>query len=118
MSILKDLCCNIFINKLQHLSYIVYKITDGLESYIGSTTLTIPRRKAQHHIYFKDNAKQWKLYAYWRQVGWEKMHFSVVKTGINDKLELKQIEQETLKSIPKEECLNTIKAFCPDYEAR
>ena len=99
------------------MSFIVYKITDGIKTYVGSTTRTLPARKSQHHVYFKDGTTQWKLYAYWREVGWDNMKFSIVKTGINDKVELKQIEQETIKSIPKEECLNTIKAFCPDYEA-
>ncbi len=99
------------------MSFIVYKITDGIKTYVGSTTLTIPRRKAQHHIYFKDENIKWKLYIYWRTVGWENMNFHVIKTGISDKKELKQNEEEAIRLIEKENCLNTIKAHCPNYEA-
>ena len=99
------------------MSFLVYKISDGINTYIGSTTRTIPVRKAQHHINFKDENIKWKLYKYWRSIGWENMHFTIIMDGLNDKKELKELEQETIKSIPKEVCLNTIKAFCPDYEA-
>ena len=88
-----------------------------VKTYVGSTTQTIPRRKTHHQIYFKYGNKTWKLYTYWRSVGWENMQFTVIKNGINDKQELKQLEQDSIKLIPREECLNTIKAFCPNYEA-
>ena len=99
------------------MSFLVYQITDGIKTYIGSTTRTIPIRKSQHHMYFKDNNIKWKLYTYWRTVGWENMKISIIKEGINEKKELKQHEEEAIKKIEKEKCLNCIKAYCPDYEA-
>ena len=99
------------------MSFIVYNITDGEKIYVGSTTRTIPQRRGQHHMYFKDEHITWKLYTYWRTVGWDKMKFNIIKDGIIDKKELKICEEEQIRLIEKEKCLNTIKAYCPNYEA-
>ena len=99
------------------MSFIVYNITDGEKIYVGSTTRTIPQRRGQHHMYFKDEHITWKLYTYWRTVGWDKMKFNIVKDGILDKNEMKICEEEQIRLIEKNKCLNTIKAYCPNYEA-
>ena len=99
------------------MSFIVYNITDGEKIYVGSTTCTIPQRRGQHRVNFKDEHITWKLYTYWRTVGWDKMKFNIIKDGIIDKKELKICEEEQIRLIEKEKCLNTIKAYCPNYEA-
>ena len=99
------------------MKFIVYKITDGKMFYIGSTVKSLAQRKAQHHMAFKNQNIHWKLYEYWRNVGWENMQMEAIKTNIVNKISMKQIEEENIKLVLPETRLNVIKAYCPDYEA-
>ena len=112
----KDLCCN-YNYIMSETRYIVYQITDDNMYYIGSSSLSLARRKAAHHDAFKDDHIQWKLYKYWRSVGWENMRFEVLQDEIGIKEEKRKAEQWFINQIIRHKLLNQIKADCPNYEA-
>ena len=85
--------------------------------YIGSSSLSLARRKAAHHDAFKDDHIQWKLYKYWRSVGWENMRFEVLQDEIGNNDEKRKAEQWFINQIIRHKLLNQIKADCPNYEA-
>ena len=85
--------------------------------YIGSSSMSLARRKAEHHEAFKDEHIQWKLYKYWRSVSWENMRFEILQDEIGDKVEKRNVEQWFINQIVSHKLLNTIKAHCPSYEA-
>ena len=95
----------------------VYKIFDNQGMiYIGSTQLSLAKRKASHHIDFKNNINR-KLYKYWNSIGWENMTFEILINNIETKQKRKELEEQYIREIPKEKLLNSIKANCPNYEA-
>ena len=95
----------------------VYKIYDNQGmTYIGSTGVSMARRKASHHEDFKNKIDR-KLYKYWNSVGWENMKIKIIEDNIETKQKRREIEQEEIKKLPVEKMLNSIKANCLDYEA-
>ncbi len=77
--------------------------------------MTIARRKALHHDYFKNENIQWKLFQYWCKVGWENMKMEMIEDNIENKIIRRQKENQYIENINIENRINTIKAIVRNH---
>lgn len=100
-------------------TYSIYKISDGLMNYVGSTKNYDKRWKG--HIYYAswdDHPKQTPVQKYMRQVGVEKCQISLLNEIIGCKADALKEEQRQLLLLPVETRLNAQNAFITDAERK